>query len=469
MILPTAPLASPRLPAIRAGLALWCCLLAASAVDAQLPSFADALGGPSQLSLDTSAPAKPQGSETLDRVVAIVNKGIVLASDLDRETRNLSDTLRHQGRAAPGPAPLRAQALERLIEQELQVQSATQNGIRIGEPMLNRALESIAAQNNMELAQLQEALMLQGITYDAFREQIRRQLLIQQIRQRQVANQVEVRDDEVDRLLAQLDQQDTNHEYRLSHILIEVPEAASPEALNAARQQAEALAQRLRSGEDFAALATAHSNSATGLQGGDLGWRSGARIPTAFATLIPRMTQGDIVGPIRSPSGFDIIKLVDFRTSPPVLVEQTHARHILLRTNEVQDAAATRARLQRLRTRLSSGDDFAKIARTHSEDTASAVKGGDLGWLSPGATAPRFEAMLRRLQPGEISPPFQSQFGWHLVEVIARRRQDQTTATRRAKAKELLIRRKIEEETELWLRRLRAAAFIEIRDRPASG
>jgi len=468
MILPTTPLESPRLPAIRAGLTLCCCLLAVSTADAQLPSFADALGGPSQLSLDTSSPAEPQGSETLDRVVAIVNKGIVLASDLDREIRNLLDTLHHQGLAAPGPEPLRAQALERLIEQELQVQSATQNGISISEPMLNRAMESIAAQNNLTLAQLQEALMLQSIAYDAFREQVRRQLLAQQIRQRQVTSQVEVRDDEVDRLLAQIDQQDTNHEYRLSHILIEVPEAASPETLNAARQQAEVLAQRLRNGEDFVTLATAHSNSATALQGGDLGWRSGARIPTAFTTLIPRMAQGDIVGPVRSPSGFDIIKLVGFRTSKPVLVEQTHARHILLRTNEVQDAAATQTRLQRLRTRLLSGDDFAKIARTHSEDTASAVKGGDLGWLNPGATAPRFEAMLRRLQPGQISPPFQSQFGWHLVQVIARRQQDQTTATRRAKAKALMMRRKTEEETKLWRRRLRGAAFIEIRDNPAS-
>ena len=239
--------------------------------------------------------------------------------------------------------------------------------------------------------------------------------------------------------------------------------------LNAARQQAEALAQQLRDGADFAALAGAHSNSATGLQGGDLGWRSGARIPTTFSTLAPRMTKGEIVGPIRSPSGFDILKLVDFRTSRPIVVEQTHARHILLRTNEVQNAAATRARLQRLRTRLLGGDDFAAIARNHSEDTASAVKGGDLGWLSPGETAPRFEAMLRSLQPGQISPSFQSQFGWHLVEVMARRQQDQTTAARRAQAKERLIRRKIEEETELWLRRLRAEAFIDVRDNAVDG
>lgn len=468
MTLPTTLFEARRGATIPAMLTL-CALLAAPPAGAQLPSFVNALGGPSQLSLDTSTPAKPQGSETLDRVIAIVNKGVVLASDLDRETRNLQDTLRNQGRAAPAAEQLRAQALERLIQQELQVQSATQNGIRIGEPMLNRAMKSIAAQNNLELSQLREALMLQGIAYDAFREQLRRQLLIQQIRQRQVANRVEVRDDEVDRLLAQIDQQDPNHEYRLSHILIEVPEAASPGVLNAARQQAEALAQQLRDGADFAALAGAHSNSATGLQGGDLGWRSGARIPTTFSTLAPRMTKGEIVGPIRSPSGFDILKLVDFRTSRPIVVEQTHARHILLRTNEVQNAAATRARLQRLRTRLLGGDDFAAIARNHSEDTASAVKGGDLGWLSPGETAPRFEAMLRSLQPGQISPPFQSQFGWHLVEVMARRQQDQTTAARRAQAKERLIRRKIEEETELWLRRLRAEAFIDVRDNAVDG
>ena len=257
--------------------------------------------------------------------------------------------------------------------------------------MLNRALESIAAQNNMELAQLQEALMLQGITYDAFREQIRRQLLIQQIRQRQVANQVEVRDDEVDRLLAQLDQQDTNHEYRLSHILIEVPEAASPEALNAARQQAEALAQRLRSGEDFAALATAHSNSATGLQGGDLGWRTAARVPSLFTEQVAAMDPGDISDPIRSASGYHILELADQRSGGERhIVTQYRARHILIKPTAVLGAAQVRERLERIKTRLENGDDFGELAKAHSEDTGSALNGGELDWAAADSYVPRF-------------------------------------------------------------------------------
>jgi peptidyl-prolyl cis-trans isomerase SurA len=284
------------------------------------------------------------------------------------------------------------------------------------------------------------------------------------LRQREVDNQVQVSDREIENYLATQAQQHSDAEYRLSHILIASPEEATPEALASARSKADAVLKRLRSGEDFAAVAAAHSDGQQALDGGDLGWRKAAEVPSLFADAVRTLHEGEISDPIESPSGFHIIKLTAVRGGPGItMVKQTHARHILIKPTELIDAEEAQRRLKRLKGRVEAGEGFDDLARGHSDDKVTAAKGGDLGWVSPGDLVPRFEQAMEGLKPNELSDPFDTEFGWHIVQVLGRRERDNTEELIRSSAREAIRRRKLEEAREAWMRRLRDEAYVEYR------
>lgn len=399
----------------------------------------------------------------LDRIVAVVNEDVVLASDLQRETRTVMAQLRQRGTQLPSRDVLERQVLERLIMQRLQLAEARRLGIRVDDASLNAAVQRIADQNRLSLSEFRATLEQEGYSYPQFREGLREEITLARLRQRQAESQVTVTPQEIDELLATQQQSGQGAEYLLGHILIATPEAASPEQIQAARAEAEQVREQLQGGADFAELAAAHSDSATGLDGGSLGWRSLQQLPTLFTDQVPRLRAGQVGELVQSPSGFHIIKLLDQRSGEREMVTQTHARHILIQTNEVVTDEDARLRLQSLRERILQGEDFGELARAHSDDRGSAAQGGDLGWASPGKFVPSFEEAIARLQPGELGAPFQSPFGWHLVQVLERRQHDSTDELRRARAAATIRERKAEDVLETWLRRLRDEAYVDIR------
>lgn len=431
------------------------------------------------LSLPTIVAAQPTASEVaatparatsttgqkLDRVVAVVNDGIVLESELEEQALLIAERLRQQGLELPPPAVLRQQVLERLILQEIQMQRARRAGIRIGDEQLNAALADVAQRNGLQLAQLPEALASQGIDYASYRDSLRRELTLQILRQRDVIQRINVSPRELEQYLEKQKSRPSElNEYNLSHILIAVPQAATPQQLDEAARRAREVVERARGGEDFARLAIAYSNSQTALEGGTLGWRRGPEIPTVLADLVVGLRPGEVSEPLRTPTGYHIVRLNEVRGADvPSVVRQTLARHILLKPNEIQDDATVRQRLLTIRQRILAGEDFAGLAKTVSEDPGSAAEGGDLGWNAPGSFVPEFEAVLASLTENEISEPFRTQFGWHIVQVLGRRDFDNTEELRRQRAFLQLRESRAEEETELWLRRLRDEAYVEIR------
>ncbi len=413
----------------------------------------------------TPTRATSNTGQKLDRVVAVVNDGIVLESELEEQALLIAERLRQQGLELPPPAVLRQQVLERLILQEIQMQRARRAGIRIGDEQLNAALADVAQRNGLQLAQLPEALASQGIDYASYRDSLRRELTLQILRQRDVIQRINVSPRELEQYLEKQKSRPSElNEYNLSHILIAVPQAATPQQLDEAARRAREVVERARGGEDFARLAVAYSNSQTALDGGNLGWRRGPEIPTVLADLVVGLKPGEVSEPLRTPTGYHIVRLNEVRGADvPSVVRQTLARHILLKPNEIQDDATVRQRLLAIRQRILAGEDFAGLAKTVSEDPGSAAEGGDLGWNAPGNFVPEFEAVLASLAENEISEPFRTQFGWHIVQVLGRRDFDNTEELRRQRAFLQLRESRAEEETELWLRRLRDEAYVETR------
>ncbi|KAB7622921.1 molecular chaperone SurA [Alkalilimnicola sp. S0819] len=401
-------------------------------------------------------------AETLDRIVAVVDDKVVLASELESETALVRQRLRQQKVNLPSPQVLERQVLDRLIMERLQLAVAGRMGIRVDEGTLNAALQRIADQNGMSLSRFRDAVQAQGMDYAAFREDLRDEITIRRLRERRVRTSVNVTPQEVEELLNNARGEDST-EYLLGHILIALPERPEPEQIRAARAEADETIAKLRAGQSMDAVAAAHSDSGTALEGGNLGWRTAARLPTIFAQQVQGMSPGEIRGPIEAGNGLHIIQLLDSRDGDRKLVTQTRARHILIRTNEVVSDSDARTRLNTLRQRIDDGADFAELARQHSEDPGSGVRGGDLGWVNPGTMVTVFEQQMDRLQPGELSLPFESQFGWHLVQVLERREQDMTQEMRRAQATAELRERKAEEALEAWLRRIRDEAYVDIR------
>jgi len=399
----------------------------------------------------------------LDRVAATVNEGVVLASELDEQMLVITDRLRGQNQQLPPQNVLRQQVLDRLILQELQMQRASRAGIKVSDETVNNALRDVAEQNKIGLADLPAALAEQGIDYGNYRESIRKELAMQILRQRDVIGRINVSPREIDQFLErQKKMPSESNEYDVSHILIAVPQAATPEELETATKKADEVYKRAAAGEDFGQLAVSFSNAQTALEGGRLGWRKGPELPTFLAEVIAGMKQGDVTKPMRTPSGFHLIKLNEMRGNAQVIVNQVHARHILIKPNELQDDATVQQKLVGIRDRIvNKGENFAAVASVVSEDPGSASEGGDLGWAGPGSFVPEFEKQLTQLQPDEISQPFRTQFGWHIIQLLGRRQFDTTDDVRRQRAFTALRESKADEETELWLRRLRDEAYVE--------
>lgn len=401
--------------------------------------------------------------ELLDRVAATVNEGVVLQSELDEQMVLITERLRAQKLELPPQNVLRRQVLDRLVLQELQMQRADRAGIKVSDETLNNALNDVAQSNQIRLADLPDALAEQGIDYTSYRDGLRRELAMQILRQRDVYARINVTPREIDQFLErQKKTPSSSSEYNVSHILIAVPQAATPDELDEAGKRANEVYQRATGGEDFARLAVAFSNSQTALEGGSLGWRKGTELPTFFGEAMANMKAGDVSKPMRTPSGFHIIKLNEVRGNQQVIINQVRARHILIKTNELQDDATVKQKLESIRERiLNNGEDFAAVASVVSQDPGSAAEGGDLGWSAPGAFVPEFDRMLAQLQPDEISEPFRTQFGWHIIQLLGRRQFDSTQDMMRQRAFQALRESKADEETELWLRRLRDEAYVE--------
>ncbi|WP_028080302.1 peptidylprolyl isomerase [Solimonas soli] len=424
-----------------------------------LPSFFLALGA--GLGLARVAIAAP---EALDRIVVVVNDGVILESEIDRAMENARTQIAKRGIAAPPEEILRAQVLEQLILTRVQTQRAQQAGVRIDDRELNEVLGNIAKQNGMSLSAFADAVRSEGMDYLTLREQIRDEVTIQRLRNKEVDSRVQVTDQDVDAFLA-TEGAAADKEYRLSHILIAVPDGASQQVRDQARAKAADLLKRIRAGEDFAQLAIANSNGQQALQGGDLDWRKAGDLPGVFASIAGKLKKGETSDIFETGSGYHLIKLSDVRGADTErkTVTETHARHILIQTNAIRDDEQSRALAHDLYTRLKGGEDFAKLAKEFSDDPGSRNSGGDLGFQPPGVFVPEFQTRLDALQPKEISEPFRTQFGWHIAQLLERRERDVTEDQKRARARTTIGTRKAAEEYDVWLRRLRNEAYIEYR------
>jgi peptidyl-prolyl cis-trans isomerase SurA len=403
----------------------------------------------------------------LDRVIAIVNEGVVLQSQLETQSALIAERLQAQGSQLPPADVIRQQVLERLILQEIQVQRAGRLGVQVPDEMLNEALRDVAKRNNIDFEQMPRMLEQQGIDYATYREEMRREIMLSMLRQRDVLPRIYVSPREVEQALERdASQAGVNTEYDVSHILLSLPESATADEMSKVEATARDVHDRAVAGEDFGQLALAYSKAQSALERGKLGWRRMGQLPQFIGDLVAKMNPGDVSEPVRTPTGFHLVRLDGTRggDSGPVLVEQLHARHILMRPNEVQDDATTRQRLVAIRDRILAGEDFEALASVTSEDPGSASRGGDLGWTSPGTFDPAFEEALAGLEPDQISEPFRTQFGWHIVQLLGRRTHDQSDELRRQRVLTALRESKVDEETELWLRRLRDEAYVEIRN-----
>src|ERR1700722_13417487 len=400
--------------------------------------------------------------ELLDRIAAIVNEGLVLKSELDEQMASVQKRLVDQKVELPSQSVLQQQVLDRLVLQEIQLQRAKHVGLTITDEQLNGALQEIAARNKIPFDQLPTALQAQGVDYKLYRESMRKELTLSTLRQRDVIAHINVSPHELEQYMAREQNAAANDEFNVSHILLSLPAAATPQQLDEISHKAQDVASRAGKGEDFGQLAIANSNSQTALDGGQLGWRKGTQLPQFILDLVTKMKPGEVSEPVRTPSGFHIVKLNERRSGEAqVIVNQIHVRHILLKPNELDDDETVRQKLGKLRDRILKGEAFAGIASATSEDPGSAPDGGDLGWSGPGTFVPEFDKAIANLKDNEISEPFKTRYGWHIVQMLGTRTYDSTDDMRRQKAYAAIRESKADEETELWLRRLRDDAFVE--------
>ena len=402
----------------------------------------------------------------VDRIVAVVNSDAITLYELRARTDQAMAQLRGRNVTPPPREDFERQVLERMIYEKVQLQHAEETQMRVDDRMLEAALGRIAESNNMNATQLRSAVERDGISWSSFRDDIRKEIILSRLRDREVESRVVVTEGEIDNYLASPQRKaEQPEEYNISHILLRVPEGASPETLLRLKARADAALDAIRRGEDFARVAASYSEAQDALSGGSLGWRPVDRMPQLFADMLPKLKVGEVSDVMRSPAGFHIMKVVDKRGGVgggDGRVSQTRARHILIKTSEVMSDAEARRRLTSLKERLDNGGSFEDLARSNSQDL-SAAKGGDLGWLYPGDTVPEFEKVMNALQPGQVSEPVQSPFGWHLIQVVERRVEDVSTERQRAAARMALRERKAEEVYQDWVRQLRDRAYVEIR------
>jgi len=407
------------------------------------------------------APAQRGG--LVDRIVAVVNKDVITASELAERTAFAERQLRRENIALPERALLERQMLERLVLEKAQLQLAADSGLRVDELQLDRAVQRIAEGNKATLAEFRSRLEGEGVAFDKFRADVRQQILLTRLREREVDDRVQVSDSEIDIFLEVNRATAGAVEYNAAHVLVRIPEQAAPERIEQARARAEKARADAMAGGDFARLAASTSDAADALQGGSLGWRASSRLPELFADALKTMQPGDVSGVLRSPAGFHVLKLLERRGAGLAApVTQTRARHILVKTSEVVSEADALRRLAGLRERIAGGTDFAELARLNSED-GTAARGGELGWVHPGDTVPEFERAMNALKQGELSEPVRTPFGFHLIEVLERRTADLSTERQRLQARQALRERKAEEAYQEWLRQLRDRTYVEMR------
>ena len=399
-----------------------------------------------------------------DRIVAVVNDEVITLHELRSRLDFAVAQLQKQGTPLPPRSELERQMLDRLIMDKVQLQHARDNGMRIDDSQLEQALQRIAANNKMSLTRFRDALQKDGISFVKFREDIREEMTIARVREREVNDKIVISEGEIDNYLSgDLKGGDAGEEYEVAHILLRAPESASPEQIQTLKAKAEQVYERVKKGEDFSQLAATYSDAPDALKGGNLGARPLNRLPALFADVVVKLQDGEVGPLLRSPNGFHLVKLVAKRGGaalPPV--EQTHVRHILIKVNEVVAEIEARHKLEGLYDRIKHGEDFAALAKLYSQD-GSASKGGDLGWIYPGDTVPDFERAMNALKPGELSQPIQSPFGFHLIEVLERRVQDVSADRQRAAARQILRERKMDEAYQDWLRQIRDRAYVELR------
>lgn len=408
----------------------------------------------------------PLHAQPIDRIAAVVNEDVILQSELDRATRNILTQYANRQDQLPPRDVLERQVLERLVMVRLQVARAAESGIRVSDEEVDAAINNVAQQNNMSLDQLRQQVAREGGSFADFRTSLRDELVIQRLRQSFAQSRVSVSDAEVDAALSS-QQASGGVQYHLAHILVALPENATPEQIATAQQKIDGIKALIDKGEmDFSAAAVRYSDSQNALEGGDLGWRSLNEIPTAFAATISSMQPGNVIGPTRGPSGFQLLKLVETRDASqaaPAMVTQYQARHILVRTGEGVDEAAAKAKIDTLRARIDGGAEFAKVATENSEDQATAARGGDLGWFTQEQFGPEFGTQVAGLQDGQVSAPFKSAAGWHIVQRVAQRQSSAGDENRRAQVRETIGQRKLEEEWTRFLREMRGEAFVDVR------
>lgn len=399
-----------------------------------------------------------------DRIIAVVNKEVITERELADRLQRVELDLRGRGTPLPEGDLLRRQVLERLIMDRVQTQFAAEIGVGVDDLQLDQAVARIAEANKMPLVEFRRAIEADGVPFRRFREEVRREIVLQRLREREVDSRISVAENEVDIYIAeQADKPPERLEYNLSHVLVRVPEQAGPELIEQRRARAEEAVKRLLAGNDFAQVAATYSDGPDALQGGSMGWRGEDRLPELFVEALAKLRPGDVSPVLRSPAGFHVLKLVDRRGAGTVKeVEQNRARHILVRVNELVSESEARRRLVGVRERIVNGADFAEMARAHSDDS-SASRGGDLGWVYPGDTVPDFERAMRSLKPGEVSEPVRTPFGFHLIQVVERRVADVSAERKRVEARRVLRERKVDEAYQEWLRQLRDRSYVELR------
>jgi peptidyl-prolyl cis-trans isomerase SurA len=399
----------------------------------------------------------------LDRVAAIVDNDVVMASQVTERMAAVRDQLQQGGVQLPPEDVLREQVIDRLVLESIQLQMGERAGIRIDDPSLNQTMQQLAARNGVTIEEFRAALERDGISYEQAREQIRREMIINRVRQRRVAERIQVSDQEVRNFLnSEAGRIQTAPEYRLAMIVLPISEGASQDEVQAIGETAGEIYQELLEGADFSALAVSRSNGDTALEGGELGWRKTSEIPVPFANAIAPLEPGEVTQPLRSPVGFHILQVQDKRGASEQVVEEYNVRHILVKPSEIRSPEETAKLSQRLYERIQSGESFATLARGFSEDPGSALNGGSLDWVMPETMVTEFREVMTTIEPGQVSRPFESQFGWHVLQVEGKRSVDMTDEMREQQAASLLQERKYDSELQTWLMEIRDEAYVEI-------
>jgi len=400
----------------------------------------------------------------VDKVIAIVEEDVITQRELDAQKQLIRVEFNQAKRSLPDDETLHRQVLESMIRDSILLQQAKGRGLEITEGQLNQAMQKISRDNNMNLTEFRQALIAQQIDYEKYRKSMRKELIVNSLRRQYTARSVSVSDEDVEEFLRRNDDGNIKYEYKLAHILIALPDAATPEQVTAAQSKADDILLKLAQGARFEQLANEYSSGSNALRGGDLGWRKKAEIPSLFAEAVLSMDTGEFAGPFRSASGFHIVYLSDRKNTQQVLKEQVRSRHILLRPNEILSEEDARNRLLEFRQRILGGEQFERLARLYSVDYGSGADGGDIGWMGKGDTVKEYQDVTDSLQPGQISQPFRSQFGWHLVEVTGRRTVDETNESRRESIYSQLLLQRQREFFNVWQQRLRDEAYVVIPD-----